>query len=343
MIKYFISILLYFNLLICAFNHKGQVWIDYNSSSSISSPILGYIPQFSIDYDNFDFTYSNKITFDSFNADYYKQDYRYWIRYNNKKIDLKAGLQKISFGSAFILRNLNWFDSIDFRNTTNQTIGQKALQIKYFSENNLIANLWIIADGNDDLSYGVRFESLNDYGSFGYVVFKDNNNSYHNVLNIPQIINNQNIIMQFMQIRENYRLGLDYRYDGIFGLWLESSFIKTLKNIDLLNSMKFSTVGIDYTINIWNGLYLMFESMSYQFTAIDNSKFNGSMSSLMIQYPIGILHDLSFIRLFDNKINDSYNLIRLVTTHDYYKVNYSYSINPEEYENNFEVMIIFNY
>ena len=87
----------------------------------------------------------------------------------------------------------------------------------------------------------------------------------------------------------------------------------------------------------------MLESMSYEFKATDNSVFDGRLSSLMIQYPIGILYDLSLIRIYDNKLNDSYNFIRLITTYDYFTVNYSYSINPDEYENNFELMIIYNY
>ena len=111
--------------------------------------------------------------------------------------------------------------------------------------------------------------------------------------------------MEFIQLKENDRLGLDYRYDGLFGLWIESSHIKSSNKMSPLDSIIFSTLGIDYTLNIWNGVYLMLESMSYEFKATDNSVFHGRLSSLMIQYPIGILYDLSLIRIYDNKLNES--------------------------------------
>ena len=85
--RYFVFILFFSNLLLSAFNHQGQLWIDYNSHNSLTSPI-GYIPQFNIEYKNFDFEYSNKIIFENSNSEYYNQDYRYWIRYNNYKVDL---------------------------------------------------------------------------------------------------------------------------------------------------------------------------------------------------------------------------------------------------------------
>tara|TARA_Y100001970_G_scaffold268372_1_gene359565 strand:- start:8927 stop:9952 length:1026 start_codon:yes stop_codon:yes gene_type:complete len=341
MIKYSFYILFFSNLLLSSFQHNGQLWIDYNSDNEIASYVAGYIPEFNMQNNKFEISYSNKIIIE--NSDYNNQDYRYWFRYKNNIIDLKIGLQKISFGSAFILRNLNWFDSIDFRNTTNQTIGQKALQLKYFSKMNYNFNFWAIPDNNNDVSYGSRLEFSNKFGNYGLVFYKDNTNYNHSVINMPQIISNQGFLVDFLQLKENERIGIDYRYDGIFGLWLESSYIKSINSFNLLNSMNFATMGIDYTVNIYNGIYVLYELMSYKFEAIDNSVLDGHISSLMIQYPIGILYDLSFIRIFDNQIKDTYSLIRLITTYDYFTVNYSYSFNPSEYGDNFQVKIIYNY
>tara|TARA_B100000959_G_C14940915_1_gene607767 strand:- start:698 stop:1723 length:1026 start_codon:yes stop_codon:yes gene_type:complete len=341
MIKYFFYILFLSNLLVSAFHHNGQLWIDCNSDNNIESSIAGYIPQFNMKNKNVEFSYSNKIIIE--NSDYSNQDYRYWARYKNNIIDLKIGLQKISFGSAFILRNLNWFDSIDFRNTTNQTIGQEALQLKYFSKTDYNFNLWVLPDNNEDISYGSRVEFSNNFGNYGIVFYKDNTHYNHSIINMPQIISNQNFLIDFLQLKENERFGIDYRYDGIFGLWLESTYIKSTNNLNLLNSINFATIGFDYTVNMYNGIYLMYELMSYKFEAIDNSVLDGNISSLMIQCPIGILYNLSFIRIFDNQIKDTYSLIRLITKYDYFTVNYSYSINPNEYGNNFQVKLIYNY
>ena len=42
MIKYFFYILFLSNLLVSAFHHNGQLWIDYNSDNHIESHIAGY-------------------------------------------------------------------------------------------------------------------------------------------------------------------------------------------------------------------------------------------------------------------------------------------------------------
>ena len=216
-------------------------------------------------------------------------------------------------------------------------------KLKYFSKTDYNFNFWVIPDNNDDISYGSRVEFSNNFGNYGIVFYKDNTNYNHSIINMPQIINNQNFLIDLLQLKENERLGLDYRYDGIFGLWLESTYIKSTNNLNLLNSINFTTIGFDYTVNMYNGIYLMYELMSYKFEAIDNSVLDGNISSLMIQYPIGILYDLSFIRISDNQIKDTYSLIRLITKYDYFTVNYSYSINPNEYGNNFQVKLIYNY
>ncbi|MCK7540477.1 MAG: hypothetical protein MZV63_61095 [Marinilabiliales bacterium] len=41
--------------------------------------------------------------------------YRLWLRYSNSRFEIRAGLQKINFGSSNILRPLMWFDKMDFR------------------------------------------------------------------------------------------------------------------------------------------------------------------------------------------------------------------------------------
>ena len=56
-----------------------------------------------------------------------------------------------------------------------------------------------------------------------------------------------------------------------------------------------------------------------------------------------ISEQYKFISNSDNQIKDTYSLIRLITKYDYFTVNYSYSINPNEYGNNFQVKLIYNY
>ena len=199
--KYLLYIVFFPTIILSNFNHNGQTWVDYNDSKNYES-LIGYIPEFNFKYKDFDFIYSNKIIIENLDSNYYNRDYRYWARYHNEFIDIRVGLQKISFGSAFILRNLNWFDSIDFRNSTNQTIGQKSFFLKYFSTKNFDLNFWLIPDNNDDLSYGSRLEFSNKSGNYGLVFFKDNTNYNHSIINIPQIVQTGNIFSGVFELDE---------------------------------------------------------------------------------------------------------------------------------------------
>ena len=41
--------------------------------------------------------------------------YRIWARMSSRRYELRAGLQKINFGSASVFRPLMWFDRVDAR------------------------------------------------------------------------------------------------------------------------------------------------------------------------------------------------------------------------------------
>jgi len=57
-----------------------------------------------------------------------------WIRLSTKQFELRAGLQKINFGSATLLRPLMWFDKIDPRDPLQLTDGVYALLARYYSK-----------------------------------------------------------------------------------------------------------------------------------------------------------------------------------------------------------------
>ncbi|MCK4691188.1 MAG: hypothetical protein KAT20_05250, partial [Desulfuromonadales bacterium] len=76
--------------------------------------------------------------------------YRLWVRFASPQFEARAGLQKINFGSATLLRPLMWFDSIDPRDPLQLTDGVYGLLGRYYFLNN--ANIWGWAlYGNDDL------------------------------------------------------------------------------------------------------------------------------------------------------------------------------------------------
>src|SRR4030042_3837513 len=76
--------------------------------------------------------------------------YRIWLRFSTSQFEARVGLQKISFGSAMLLRPLMWFDGLDPNDPLLLITGVYGLLLRYTFLNN--ANVW--AWGlyrNDDL------------------------------------------------------------------------------------------------------------------------------------------------------------------------------------------------
>ena len=63
-----------------------------------------------------------------------------WIRLSSTQYELRAGLQKINFGSASIFRPLMWFDQMDARDPLQITDGVYGLLFRYYFVNNV--NIW---------------------------------------------------------------------------------------------------------------------------------------------------------------------------------------------------------
>ena len=336
---YFICII--FMSFIFSYSYKGQLWLDSNFlENSENLSYFGYIAELSLkSNDNLDIEWSRKLTSEYYGSETYNtnQNYRLWIRYSNPKYDFRVGLQKISFGTASLLRPLNWFDTINFISTTGQTDGVKAIRTQFFPSKSSIFWIWCIDDAK--VSCGSRLEFLNSYGSFGLTYHNDRYQEDHYIVTNPQIGHIPNIKFP----GRNHRIGIDYRYDGLMGLWLEgASVLSSSKDINL-NRFDMLTLGADYTLPILNGLLISSESMYFSFISQDLWMLNRTTSSLIASMPIGMLNDLMFITIKDWDTKDFYNLLRWSTTFDYLSINCMLSINPSEIQDNFKIMFVYNH
>ena len=350
-----ISIVLIFNQIIFSnnFSFKGRIWYSGLTSNDIPknySPIeskLGAITTFSlfpklINNQLIDFEYSHKIdqiysgdsiiNADTININLFNKElsynnqlgkpYRFWIRYYNEKVEARLGLQKITFVPAQILRNLSWFDNIDLTDPTGQVGGVKAFRLKWFPSNTISLWSWSILNKHDSLSFGFRSELSHFSGEWGITYHADQKNN----------------------------IGIDYRYDGYFGLWNESSFLLS-ENIKQI----ITTLGLDYTLPIGNGLYLMTEFMSIQ--QQKTFKLKENYAAILANIPIGMIHQISIITQIDIKENKNYNFLRWSSTYDNFSLNYIFSLNPkrqdylplkvpnvlENFGSTFQIMFIYNY
>lgn len=245
---------------------------------------------------------NGKMAFSGFRRDVLQGEwkpYRVWGRVSGDSWELRAGLQKINFGSAKMFRPLMWFDAMDVRDPLQLTDGVYGVLGKYFFRNN--ANLWLWSlIGNKNQKgyelwgspqwkpeYGGRFETPAGPGEMGL--------STH-----FRRIRYQNPVSAEARTYETSesRIGLDGKWDIGIGIWFESSVTLTdMPKYDLLRQFRVQdmwNVGADYTLAVGSGLGVTAEYFRYH--AGDRFFTSGKAVSVlgtMVTYPLSLLDNLS--------------------------------------------------
>jgi hypothetical protein len=305
---------------------KGQfsAWQNINPNNSFPSHTGGrYIPQFNFEISPageslIDFEASVNIygsmTLDPFDAAEFGgkiKPYRFWARYSTHQLELRAGLQKINFGSASLLRPLMWFDQVDPRDPLKLTDGVWGVLGRYYFLNN--ANVWLWGlMGNDNRKgweiipsnknipeFGGRVQMPVPRGEAAFTFHRRTANSRG-----VSVIDNQ-----LAEIPEN-RFAFDAKLDLVVGFWVEGAWINKRKNVGIYTNQEMFNAGMDYTFGIGNGLTVIYEQLlaSYDEKPFEMNQ-TLSFSMLNVNYPIGLFDDLSLIFYFDWTNNSAYNFI----------------------------------
>lgn len=218
--------------------------------------------------------------------------YRAWARYKGKQLEVRAGLQKIDFGVATMLRPLQWFNQIDPRDPLQLTNGVYAVLGRYYLLNN--ANIWlwglygneqprgfdILPTAQKKPEYGGRFQHPAGKGELAI--------SYHH-----RMVNAEPILYE--NVPEN-RFALDGKWDVGVGLWFEATYIKKRENIGDLTNQTLLNIGTDYTFGVGNGLGVTFEQLLFSNNKrafVFNQSFN--VSALNINYPLSLYDRISAV------------------------------------------------
>jgi hypothetical protein len=290
------------------FKFKGQV--DGYTGLNFSNPVqlqtgARFLPALSIGT-----SFKNNLKFDSeFSFDSYLnyhlagsvndisdskiKPYRMWVRLSSDRFEIRAGLQKINFGSASALRPLMWFDHIDPRDPLQLTDGVYGLLGRYYFQNNANAWLWILW-GNDKIKGWETIPTERKVPEFGgrmqFPVPKGEVAvSYnHRIPNLAAVLNPA-IIGSHSTYPED-KIGLDGKWDIGPGVWVEYSLTRSRPDLAFFPRWtKLFTIGADYTFSVGNGIYIASEFFRYS-TAneVFNSGINMTFSSLTANYPVGI-------------------------------------------------------
>jgi hypothetical protein len=306
------------------FDGQFSAWTGYNPDTEL--PILmgaRYIPELSYgigkkDTSFFDLEVSANMfantqfsPFDTFLNNRNIRPYRAWARYTTSQLEIRVGLQQISFGSANILRPLMWFDQIDPRDPLRITNGVYGVLGRYYFLNN--ANIWLWGlYGNEDKKgweqtltekripeFGGRFQMPTKNGELAL--------SYHH-----RTANNQGLVpdsLGIMQIPED-RFGLDGKWDVGVGLWFEASYIMKHEPVGALTNQGLFNLGVDYTFGLGNGLNVMAEQLLFAYEekafAFEEPR---TLTAATLSYPIGFYDNITSVIFVDWAENNLFTFL----------------------------------
>ena len=239
------------------------------------------------------------------------KNYRAWARYSTRQFELRAGLQKINFGSASILRPLMWFDQVDPRDPLGLTDGVWGILGRYYFLNNANLWLWGLYGNNKPKGWEIASTTKNkiEFGgrlqmplSIGEIAL-----SYH-----QRKADFSEVSPEFSTLNDipESRIGFDTKLDVVVGLWLEASWVFKDAYLGMFKNQEIINIGTDYTFGVGNGLSATFEQlvMSYDQNAFAFENVT-SFSLLNVSYPIGMFDNLSAIIYYNWTDKKAYNFI----------------------------------
>jgi hypothetical protein len=328
------------------FSGQASAWMLYNGGNDLSVYAGGrYIPQLNYDLPlknekKLDFEASLNLNgsigfnpFDTLKSYGQIKPYRLWFRYSSSQLEIRAGLQKINFGSASILRPLMWFDQVDPRDPLKLTDGVWGVLGRYYFLNNANIWLWSLYGNNNPKGwetvgtkpnhpeFGGRFQLPVPKGEAGL--------SYHyRIANTGDLEGIDPIVSE---AAEN-RIGLDVKLDLITGLWFEGTWAIKNKDVGIYTNQEILNAGIDYTFGLGNGLYVVYEQL---LASADVKPFqfqNSTLFSLLsLSYPVGLFDNISAIVYYDWTNRSIYNFLnwqKQFNNLSFYIIGYW---NPEDY------------
>jgi len=252
--------------------------------------------------------------------------YRFWVRRSTDKLEMRFGLQKITFGPARLFRPLMWFDKIDPRDPLQLTEGVWGMRIRRDFPNNTNASAWgllwnnepkgweIIPTKKNNVEFGGRFQVPIWKGEIGF----SGNNRIISRNDLPTYLQ----INTMPKATPEVKAAIDGFFDIGVGLWFESSVVHANYGADFPNWQSMLTIGSDYTLSVGNGITVTGEHFMY---STDDKPFvtNSAvqMTGLMAMYPIGLFDNLSGMVFYSWDAELAYFFFSWQRTYDDWTIN----------------------
>ena len=231
--------------------------------------------------------------------------YRGFVRLSSARFEARAGLQKINFGSAMLLRPLQWFDRVDPRDPLGLTDGVYGLLARYYFQDN--ANLWawgLLGNSSPKGWEQVGSERwIPEFGGRAQLPIPRGELAatyHHRVADYGGTTETDD----FLTDQDEDRFGLDAKVDAGIGLCFEGTLSRVTRrtlNGDLFPLWtRAAVVGVDYTVGLGAGLGAAAEHL---FAGSANEPLGRGtdvqFSAVMVSYPLDLLDNLRGIVFFD--------------------------------------------
>jgi len=260
-------------------------------------------------------------------SDFSIKPYRFWIRYSTPRVEIRLGLQKISFGSASILRPLMWFDKMDFRDPLQITDGVYALLGRYYFQNNANIWLWSLYGNNDpkgwetvptykyEPEFGGRLQ-IPVYPGEIALSYHHRKADYTSVYSMTPSVTSP--------FFSEDMLGFDTKWDIGPGVCFEYTWKRNDKdNILVSRDEHYLNIGFDYTFSIGNGLNITAEYFNYK------GNVNNNYTALALNYPFGLMNRIIGAVYYNWDMEEWYRFINIQRDFDYWSLNFIAFWNPE--------------
>lgn len=351
---------------------EGQAigWTTLNPAEPFQAQAgLRYIPELNLSFPAGKYTIDGEFSANMWLSSTYHNDstsfdrelspYRMWLRFSSDQFELRAGLQKINFGSAQMFRPLMWFDYMDPRDPLQLTDGVYGLLARYYFLNN--ANIWLwglygndkvkgwemIPSKKNSIEYGGRVQLPLYTGEIAA--------TYHHRTADPSPVLPDSITLG--ETAPENRIALDAKLDLAVGLWVEGSLSQQNFSYTDLNYKTMLNAGMDYTLGVGNGIHVMTEAFSYlqgeHAFAAREKIFFGLLSA---SYPVNIIHNVSLMLFYDFGNKDLYRFINWSIAYDRWSFYVMGFWNPDSYKlynvdprtslyggYGFQLMVVFNH
>ncbi len=259
--------------------------------------------------------------------------YRLWLRFGTARFEARAGLQKLSFGSATLLRPLMWFDAVDPRDPLRRTDGVYGLLLRYYRLDNTNFWLWGLL-GNDEPKGWETVPTVEDEPEFGGrfqvpIGRGEAAISAHQRLTVVTARPISGGLPQEAHVRER-RVALDGKWDVGVGAWCET--VLQHQDDDRLRwpYQWQLTIGLDTTFEIGQGLHALAEQFLWRMSAeLFGRGRQAEVSALSLHYPWGVVDELGVIVHYDWDAGDVFATAEWRRTFDRWSVHLIGFVNPQ--------------